>query len=261
MSNIRHDTWPATVIGLATALILSPLAYAHHPWVTTEPAQTSAGQSVEILPFFGHAFPSDERSSIDRLSQISLTNPDGQLVELDRVSDATLNTGALTDEGVYVVGTRQTRGYWTRTTEGGERLPRSKVENAVRCSYSDNGSKTLVQVGNANAAASVNTPIGHRLEIVPIGNPLAQQTGETVQIKVLFEGQPHAGPLMVFHSESGEDPYLMTETDASGLASMVLEGPAPWLLLAHGEIDYPDPTVCDVESFYASLTFFTASNN
>jgi hypothetical protein len=81
-----------------------------------------------------------------------------------------------------------------------------------------------------------------------------------MEVKVLFEGQPHAGPLMAFHSQSGEDPYVTTQTDAAGRATVTLEGTGPWLLLAHGEIDYPDQAVCDVESFYASLTFVMASN-
>ncbi len=259
MPNTHPKFTFSIVTGLLSALLLSPTAQAHHPWVMAEPARTSVGQSVEIQPFFGHAFPSDERSSMDRLAEVTLKRPDGQVVELERLPETALSTGVLEDKGVYVVATRQARGYWTRTTEGGQRLPKPEVANAVRCSYSDNGSKTLVRVGDANSTSAVTMPLGHRLEIVPVANPLTRRSGELLEVQVLFEGQPHAGPLMAFHSESGEDPYLMTETNASGLATVVLEGEAPWLLLAHGEIDYPDTTVCDVESFYASLTFETPS--
>jgi uncharacterized GH25 family protein len=208
---------------------------------------------VQVLPYFGHAFPGEETMETDRLAKATLGTPDGQLIALDLEGDPALQTPPLTQAGVHVIGVRQARGYWTQTTEGGQRLPRPQVANAVRCSYSDNGSRTLVAVGDGGPSAAA-TPLGHRLEILPLGEPEAVKAGATLPVQVLFEGQPHIGPLLAFHSTSGEDPYAAMETGVDGRAVVVLEGEGPWLLLAHGEIDYPDPSVCDVESFYASLS-------
>lgn len=242
-------------IGLiATGLVIGP-AHAHHPWVMAEPARLEPGQAVQVLPYFGHAFPGDETMEADRLAEASVTSPHGQQILLDASDDdSVLATPPLSEPGVYVIAVRQARGYWTQTTEGGQRLPRSEVADAVRCSYSDNGSKTLVVVGERDPSAAA-MPLGHRLEIIPQGETTVLTTGDRLAVQVLFEGQPHVGPLLAFHGESGEDPYAMLETDADGRADVVLEGQGPWLLLAHGEIDYPDPSVCDVERFYASLTF------
>ncbi|NDY95696.1 DUF4198 domain-containing protein [Wenzhouxiangella limi] len=249
---------------LAIALIATGFVagsvHAHHPWVLAEPAQVEPGQAVQVLPYFGHAFPGDEEMAADRLAQATVTLADGQQIALDLAGDGAVTSPPLSEPGVSVIGVRQARGYWTQTTEGGQRLPRSEVANAVRCSYSDNGSKTLVKVGDSGPSA-VATSLGHRLEIIPQGEPNTLQAGDTLPVQVLFEGQPHAGPLLAFHSASGEDPYAVLETNADGRTEVMLEGEGPWLLLAHGEIDYPDPSVCDVESFYASLTFGKPTQN
>ncbi|MFP4208717.1 MAG: DUF4198 domain-containing protein [Wenzhouxiangella sp.] len=247
-------------IALIAASFGVGFAHAHHPWVLAEPARVEPGQAVQVLPYFGHAFPGDETMESDRLAEATVTPPDGQPIALDLSDHGALATPSLSEPGVYVIGVRQARGYWTQTTEGGQRLPRPEVANAVRCSYSDNGSKTLVAVGDEGPSGAV-TALGHRLEIIPQRDPTALAAGDRLPVQVLFEGQPHAGPLLAFHGASGEDPYAVLETNADGLAEVELEEAGPWLLLAQGEIDYPDPAVCDVESFYASLTFDLPNNH
>ncbi|MEE4637957.1 MAG: DUF4198 domain-containing protein [Wenzhouxiangella sp.] len=245
-----------SAIALVLGTSLAGTALAHHPWVLTDPGQTKVGTSVQVLPFFGHEFPIDDPMHPERIAELVLLSGDSEQIDINR---ATMSTPALAN-GVHVVALRQVRGYWTQTTEGGQRLPKSEVANAVRCSYSDNGSKTLVAAGDGGPSAAASL-LGHRLEIVLHGEPTALVAGDTLPVQVLFEGQPHIGPLLAFHSASGEDPYALLETGADGRAEVVLEGQGPWLLLAHGEIDYPDPSVCDVESFYASLSITALTHN
>ncbi|MBS3824831.1 MAG: DUF4198 domain-containing protein [Wenzhouxiangellaceae bacterium] len=97
--------------------------------------------------------------------------------------------------------------------------------------------------------------LGHRLEILPQIDPLGLDAGDTLPVEVRFEGNPFAVALMVFHADSGEEPYLIVETDAGGRADVVLDGPAPWMLSARAEWSYPNPAVCDIPAFNASMTF------
>lgn len=236
----------ALILGMSVASI----ALAHHPWVLTDPGRTEAGSKVQVLPFFGHEFPHDEAMRPERIAELVVLRADGERVDLD---PAGAQTPPLPD-GVHAVGLRQARGYWSQTTEGGRPQPRSELANVVSCGYSDNGARTLVVVGEGGRSAA-GQALGHRLEILTDADVARLAEGDLVAFRVLLEGKPHAGLVMAFHAESREDPWLVSESDSTGLIELALEGPGPWMLLAQAEIDYPDPAVCDVERFTSSLSF------
>ena len=239
-----------TALAFMVATGLAGTALAHHPWVLTEPGRTEPGSNVQVLPFFGHEFPFDEVMRPDRIAELVLLSGDGERIDINREALRTTDLSA----GVHVVAMRQVRGYWSQTTEGGRPQPRSELQNVVSCGYSDNGAKTLIVVGDGGPSAS-GQALGHRLEILTDADMAQFSEGDLVAFRVLLEGHPHAGPVMAFHAESGEDPYLVSESDSDGHIELVLEGPGPWMLLAQGEIDYPDPAVCDVERFTSSISF------
>ena len=236
----------ALVLGIG----LASMAPAHYPWVLTEPGHAEPGARVQVLPFFGHEFPFDEAMRPDRIARLVLLQANGEQTDIDR--DA-MHTPELSP-GVHVIGLRQARGYWSQTTEGGRPLPRSELQSVISCAYSDHGAKTLIIVGESGPSAS-GQALGHRLEILTDTDMNRLAEGDRVQFRVLLEGRAHAGPVMAFHAESGEDPWLVSASDSKGQIDIKLEGPGPWMLLAQAEIDYPDRAVCDVERFYSSLSF------
>ena len=238
-----------TVLFLALTMI-SLAAYGHHPWVWPESATIDSGESVGFVVFFGHEFPRADPLRSERIGPVRLLAPDGQVVDIDHA--AGLNTGPLNQPGVYRLGVEQTRGYWTRTTEGGQARSREQLANAVHCNYSGNSATTLIRVGDSTDSAW-STPLGHRLEILLLSDPPELGPDQDIQLRLIFDDQPHAGPVMVFNADSGEDPVLAMESDENGQAGFTLPGAGPWLIKAVAEIDYPDPGVCDVERFIATL--------
>ena len=239
-----------TTTALVLGIGLAGTALAHHPWVLTDPGQTEAGASVRVMPFFGHEFPFDEAMRLDRIAELVLLSADGERFDIDP-TDA--NTPPL-PAGVHVVALRQARGYWSQTTEGGRAQPRSELQNVVSCGYSDNGARTLIVVGDGGPSAA-GQALGHRLEILTDANMARLAEGDLVRFRVLLEGHAHAGPVMAFNVDSGEDPWLVSESDRNGQVELRLEGSGPWMVMAQGEIDYPDPARCDVERFTSSLSF------
>ena len=241
---LRRALTATLLAGLSTA------ALAHQPWLLTEPGRTEVGASVTVMPFHGHEFPFDDAMRPERIAEIVLLTADGERISIDGPDRITPELS----EGVHAIGLRQVRSYWSRTTEGGRAQPRPELENVISCSYSDNSAKTLVIVGNGQASAG-GQALGHRLEILTDADLGQLRPGDAVSFTVLLEGSPHAGPVMAFHANSGEDPWLTTESDHNGHVEFTLEGPGPWMVLARGEVDYPDPAVCDVERFVSTLSF------
>lgn len=243
-----RNTLKIGALVLGTSLVGAALA--HHPWVLTDPGRTEAGSNVQVLPFFGHEFPFDHSIRLDRIAELVLLSGDGERTDIDRDAMRTPDLPA----GVHVVAMRQARGYWSQTTEGGRPQPRSELQNVVSCGYSDNGAKTLIVAGDGGPSAA-GQALGHRLEILTDADVAQLAEGDLVAFRVLLEGHPHAGPVLAFHADSGEDPWLVSESDGNGQVEVRLEGSGPWMVMAQGEIDYPDPAVCDVERFTSSLSF------
>jgi uncharacterized GH25 family protein len=238
----------------AALLALVVDARAHQPWVLADEGRVGIQEKTAIRVYFGHAFPEAELLDGGRLATIVLSSPSGSMMRIAPKGAVPFETPPLGEPGTWVIGVEQARGYWTKTPDGGRPLPLPDVEEAVRCSYSGNAAKTLVQVGEGGNP-DVDRALGHRLEILPRVDPARLAAGDSVPIEVRFDGVPHAGPLIAFHAASGDEPYAMVETNLSGQAAIELNGHGPWMLLALAEIPYPDPTVCDVEAFHATLTF------
>jgi uncharacterized GH25 family protein len=232
-------------------LLLIASAHAHHPWVLGEQAQVATGESLAFTVYFGHEFPIAEPLAADRIAAVSLLGPDGSSIE---IGTADLSTGELKQRGFHVLGVEQARGYWTRTTEGGRTQSREGLTNAVHCSQSINGAKTFFQVGQGRDHTLSQT-LGHPLELQIMNDPSSLETGREIRIKLVFNGQAQTGSVMLFNAESGEDPIETFTTDDEGLAQLPLSGPAPWLLMAVVEEDYPDRQICDVRRFRATLAF------
>ncbi len=238
----RHLAW--------ISLLLIASAHAHHPWVLSEQANAAAGESMAFSVYFGHEFPIAEPLADERIDAVQLIGPDGDLIE---TGTADLTTGELEQPGFHVLGVQQSRGYWTRTTEGGRAQSREGLPNAVHCSQSINGSKTFFQVGQGRDHA-LSQALGHPLELLIKSDPSTLEADQEIRVALVFNGPPQTGSVMLFDAESGEDPVETFTTDDDGLARLPISGPAPWLLLAVVEEDYPDPQVCDVRRFRATLT-------
>ncbi len=75
--------------------------------------------------------------------------------------------------------------------------------------------KTFVAVGAAGDDRSWGTPVGMRLEIVPLSDPTRMRAGDRVAVRLLRDGRPAADfPLGVV--QAGEKTGILRKTDAEG---------------------------------------------
>jgi uncharacterized GH25 family protein len=75
--------------------------------------------------------------------------------------------------------------------------------------------------------------VGHRLEIVPVGNPAAAKTGDEITFKVLFEGKPLSTPVFATYdrfSESETTYAYYTEAADDGTARVKITHPGLWMV-------------------------------
>jgi len=96
-------------------------------------------------------------------------------------------------------------GYWSKTIYGLKNLPKRKATRPVESFKAYHYSKSIVSSGEA----AIKPVEGLRLDIVPLKQPLDMKTGDSLQLKVLFEGSPYAGASI----EGDHDKIGLTDKD------------------------------------------------
>ena len=114
--------------------------------------------------------------------------------------------------------------------------------------------KALVVVGNG-PGAGFDRVFNQRLELVAEKNPYALAGGGELPVRLLYEGKPLAGALVMAFQRDRPD-KVTARTDAKGRVTLKLDRPGFWLVKAVHMIPAPpDAAGTDWESFWASLTF------
>jgi uncharacterized GH25 family protein len=134
--------------------------------------------------------------------------------------DADKFTAYLREEGLEsVVADRESRG---ESSAAGS-------EAYSRCA------KTFVRVGDAKAVAATETswskPVGMRLELVPLDNPLHVKAGQTLRVRLLSDGKPLSGILVGAHTAKPA-PGTSARTDDNGEAMLELSAQGVWVINA-----------------------------
>lgn len=137
-------------------------------------------------------------------------------------------------------------GYWTKTAEGWQNRPRTAVGDALESSHSLKFGKTVLAW-----SPSVNRAYGQRLEIVPL-SPQRPRPGDTLVLRVLYEGKPLAGAKI---ASGGYDHEQATTTDAKGRVSVAVQ-PARQIIVASHTVALQRPEA-EKESLAANLRFET----
>ena len=124
--------------------------------------------------------------------------------------------------------------------------PKGKI---IREDYS-RSAKALVMAGKPGAAA--DRVLGLRLELVAEKNPYV--TGR-VPVRLLYEGKPLEGALVVAFNKTEPLKKLKARTDKDGRIQFDLNRPGVWLVTSVHMLPAPPKTNADWESVWASLTF------
>ncbi len=239
---------------LAT-LFISP-AQAHYPWINIENYTADTGSSPYITIGWGHRYPLSRFLQKDSLEQISIIGADGKNVELTNNNPLEFSTKeALSNPGPYIIAAKRKAGFYTKTTHGGKRQSKKGLDDVLYCSFSHMSMKAVLNVGENNQNG--DSPIGHDLEIIPLINPGKVRAGDYFPLRVLLHGKPYKGEIyatyMGFSTEKDVFAYT-AKTDHNGYGKIRILQPGVWLIKTAHQDSYPDPEVCDTESYIATLT-------
>lgn len=210
-------------------------ARAHDTWIQVNAAKSEARQPVYADLMLGN-HGNNHRDYL-LASKIPLKN--STLVLLPPGSGTVDLIPALID-----LGSTEKEGYWSARI-----LPSSSGLHAVAHTYDAvvtyapkrviKSAKTYFISGAPGADdPSFTEPLGHPLEIVPLSNPATLTAGDSLQVKVLFKGNPLEEAVVSCiprgkELETGFDPAHEAKTDAKGLAVLSLPEPNHYLIVVH----------------------------
>jgi len=252
--------------GLAALLLLpaAPVA-AHDFWIEPASFRPAVGSKVPLRLFVGMDFAGATTVYLpDTFERYVAVGPDGEKHIPGVLGDDPAGHFVVTRPGPYIVAYRST--HFTVTfdalaefeqyleKEGLERIrtlhafgpPRGKV---IRELYS-RSAKALVLAGKP--AATADRALGLRLELIAEKNPYL---AARVPVRLLYEGQPLEGALVVAFNKAEPLKKLKARTDKDGRVQLEFMRPGIWLVTSVHMFPASAKSGADWESVWASLTF------
>ena len=120
--------------------------------------------------------------------------------------------------------------------------------------------KSLLSSGPPSEA-EIDQLLGFPLELVAERNPYALPAGEELSVRLLYQGQPLAGALVVAMNRSSPAARLALRSDAEGRVRLPLRPGGMWLVKAVHMVAAPAGAEAEWASYWASLTFGAAGTS
>lgn len=115
--------------------------------------------------------------------------------------------------------------------------------------------KALLLVGSPAAETGFDRPVGMPLELIPEKNPYDLKPGDELPVRLLYQGKPLAGALVIALGLRQTDARIAARSGKDGRVRLRLPDAGFWLLKAVQMVPAPPETGVDWESLWASLTF------
>jgi uncharacterized GH25 family protein len=262
----RRLTCPAAFLVALSA----SLAAAHDLWLVPD-ASPAPGKPVRVLASVGMDFPRSEHAPDPAaFKRRLLILPDGSEGELKAAGKDGLS-GVLEftppKAGVYVVAVQTQPRLITLpadkfneylVTDGMPHIYRLRAKEKTldqpgRERYSKHV-KALVQVGKGGGG-DASRVVGLQLEIVPLRDPFALKAGQTLPVRVIFQGKPLLEANLGWQLPGdGETARGYVRTDARGEA-LVPIARAGLMTLRLTHMTRPKAKEYEWESFWTTLTW------
>lgn len=255
---------------IAMIILLSGRTDAHDLWLVPQEA-SQAGMPSVVKAISGTKFPKGDHApdpaKFARRIVIFPNGAEGKLEAAGTEDMAGLLRFTPTDTGVYMVAIETTpklisldaaafnsylvsdgltHVYLLRAKEG-------SLDKPAKERYSK-FPKAILRVGSGKGDPT--KPVGTRLEIVPLRDPLDSKTGDTLKIRVLFSGKPLPEANLGWdHPGDGELPVGTVRTNENGEALVPISKQGLMTIrLTH--MTRPKMEEFEWESFWTSLTFY-----
>jgi uncharacterized GH25 family protein len=252
---------------LSAALLAAAPAAAHDLWIEPSTFHPAVGARVAVRLKVGQNFVGEPLPRYDALvERFVLSSADGDRAIEGQDGDEPAGSIAIPSAGVHVVGYRSNNSYVSQEPQKFENYLREEgLERIVawRAGRGENQkpsreffarcAKALLSSGDA-PRKGFDRVLGFTLEIVPEKDPKGWQPGRELLFRLLYEGKPLPGALVMALPQRTPEKKLSGRTDQNGHVAFALPHAGVWLVKAVHMIA-ADGRKADWQSLWASLTF------
>lgn len=257
--------------GLLIWLLSVPALQAHDFWIEPSTFTPAAGQRVTFRLRVGQELRGDPLPrDPNLLERFVSVGPAGEMPVLGRAYTEPAGVMAFQSPGLNVIvydSGRSPLALEAAKFEKYLKLEGLEKISALRASRGQSAApgkevfsrcaKSLLAVGGG-AGAGYDQVLGQRLELVPEANPYSLAGGGELPVRLLYQGKPLAGALVVALQKDRPEARVSARSDAKGRVRLKLDRPGFWLVKAVHMVPAPREVDADWESFWASLTFEVA---
>jgi uncharacterized GH25 family protein len=243
--------------------LLSTKAWAHDFWAETRgPDETGR---LTVVFGYGHTFPQGDTFTPEFIGHYEpprLIGPDGDVPLVPGAEPQLFVTKDPLPTGTYVVSLSDKPVFMGETPTGWVRKSKQEEPTVTTCGFGVGNAKKIVNIGGASDDGIGAKPVGDRLELLPLINPNGLKVGQSLPLKVLFDGQDQrriqVGAFFVgFTPDNSAFAYAAT-TNRAGVVNITPWKAGVWLAKVTKNFLYHDQTICDRE-YYTSTVTFTVS--
>lgn len=252
---------------LFAALLAGAPAAAHDLWIEPSTFHPAPGATVAVRLRVGQNFVGEPLPRYERLlERFVLSSSDGDRAIDGKEGDEPAGSIAIPSSGVHLVGYRSNNSYLSLEPrkfddylkdEGLERVialrgQKGQSEEPSR-EFFARCAKALLSAGNG-PRTGFDRVLGFTFEIIPEKDPEGWRPRRALPFRLLYEGKPLAGALVVAMPQQTPAEKLSARTDTNGRVAFALPHAGVWLVKAVHMLE-ADGRKADWQSLWASLTF------
>jgi len=243
-------------------------AFGHDFWIEPSSFHPAVPSDLAVSLRVGQGFRGDPVPRMDdRIVKFVLAGPGGEAPIPGLPGTDPAGLVKVTRPGAYVIAYRSGRTPIALEADKFEKyLAEEGLESvlAARKRKGESGrpgaevysrcAKSLVFAGNGERAG-FDRSFGMTLELSPEKSPLAARAGEEFPMRLVHEGKPLEGALIVALNQTDPGVRISARSDRRGRVALRLPRNGVWLVKSVHMVPAPPETKADWESLWASLTF------
>ncbi|WP_319408301.1 DUF4198 domain-containing protein [uncultured Desulfosarcina sp.] len=282
---MRRQFYIVPLLTLFCLITFSLTVRAHNLWLNPDNYFPRVGTTVDIGIGWGHKYPAnrvDQEIKEGRVEAIQAVDPDGTTVDLPTVSTGRYRL-KIDKPGAWLITARIKPGFFTTTPEGRKWGDKKSIADPIKCTNFHIQAKTVLIAGGSDK--NLTGAAGQPLEVIPLTDLERMKPGDSLAIKVLFDGSPLSDATVraTFAGFEAEDvaphkppvkddsakhqppakgqmhPHkhfpVETETNAQGRADLKIEKAGYWMIMLSHRCPYTDTATCDEYMYNMAFSF------